>query len=258
MTFRKLTRAIPEVLLVYTNLGLSEENIKESVNDLREGLTVDQKNQLARYIAKSLTIRQRDYVPTHLSKAEYGDIDLDRCKQILGSTNIYEIRGDLDSFLILGQIAQEDNPKQLEMAHIDKGMEGIQELGDHLIELFQNELRHKRMSSFVMEPLADGEMPSEMAASFKLILVKSYFEVNDIGFKFPKLLKQFQAEDDVSYENRVKHYLLCMSQEQFSLAAELINPDDPKQCAFTELYTEIQTERSTAQSDKKKKDCVIF
>lgn len=102
MTFRKLTRAIPEVLLVYTNLGLSEENIKESVNELREGLTVDQKNQLARYIAKSLTIRQRDYVPTHLSKAEYGDIDLDRCKQILGSTNIYEIRGDLDSFLILG------------------------------------------------------------------------------------------------------------------------------------------------------------
>lgn len=97
------------------------------------------------------------------------------------------------------------------MAHIDKGMEGIHELGNHLIELFQHELRHKRMSSFVMEPLADGEMPSEMAASFKLILVKSYFEVNDIGFKFPKLLKQFQAEDDVSYENRVKNYLLCMS-----------------------------------------------
>ena len=52
-----------------------------------------------------------------------------------------------------------------------------------------------------------------MAASFKLILVKSYFLPNDIGFKFPKLLKQFQAEGDVAYENRVKNYLLCMSDE---------------------------------------------
>ena len=68
-----------------------------------------------------------------------------------------------------------------------------------------------------------------MAASFKLILVKSYFMPNDIGFKFPKLLKQFQAEGDVAYETRVKNYLLCMSDEQFSLAAELVDPDDPKQ-----------------------------
>ena len=68
-----------------------------------------------------------------------------------------------------------------------------------------------------------------MAAAFKLILVKSYFDANDIGFKFPKLLKQFQAEADPAYESRVKNYLLCMSEEQFSLAAELVDPDDPKQ-----------------------------
>ena len=83
-----------------------------------------------------MTIRQRTYIP-EVTKAEYGDIDLDRCKQILGSTNIYEIRGDLDSFLILGQIAQEDNPKQLEMANCEEdGLEGIKKLGDHLIELY--------------------------------------------------------------------------------------------------------------------------
>ena len=109
----------------------------------------------------------------------------------MGSTNIYEIRGDLDSFLILGQIAQEDNPTQLEMADVDKGMEGIKELGNHLIELFQHELRHKRIQCFNFDPLEAGELPSEMAAAFKLILVKSYFDANDIGFKFPKLLKQF-------------------------------------------------------------------
>ena len=61
--------------------------------------------------------------------------------------------------------------------------------------------------------MAEGEFPTEMAASFKLILVKEYFLPNDIGFKFPKLLKQFQAEGDVAYENRVKNYLICMSDE---------------------------------------------
>ena len=75
------------------------------------------------------------------------------------------------------------------MAAPENGFEGIKALGDHLIELFQHELRHKRISEFIMEPLAEGELPSEMAASFKLILVKSYFLPNDIGFKFPKLLK---------------------------------------------------------------------
>jgi len=99
------------------------------------------------------------------------------------------------------------------MADPEKGLEGIKELGNHLMELYQHELRHKRISCFNFEPLAEGEMPSEMAAAFKLILPKSYFAHNDIGFKFPKLLKQFQAEDDVTYENRVKNYLLCMSEE---------------------------------------------
>ena len=83
-----------------------------------------------------------------------------------------------------------------------------------------------------------------MAAAYKLVLVKSYFAPNEIGFKFPKLLKQFQAEDDVAYESRVKNYLLCMSEEQFSLAAELVDPDDPKQSQFVELYNEVQGERS--------------
>ena len=101
---------------------------------------------------------------------------MDRCKQILGSTNIYEIRGDLDAFLILGQIAQEDNQLQLEMADPEKGYEGIKELGSHLIELFQNELRHKRISAFNFEELAEGEMPPEIMPSYKLILVASYFE----------------------------------------------------------------------------------
>ena len=34
-TFRKLTKIIPEMLFVYQNLGLSEDNIKETVNHFR-------------------------------------------------------------------------------------------------------------------------------------------------------------------------------------------------------------------------------
>lgn len=85
-----------------------------------------------------------------------------------------------------------------------------------------------------------------MAPSYKLILVNSYFAANDMGFRFPKLLKQFKAEGDVAYENRVKNYLLCMSEEQFSLAANLVDPDDPKQQQFIELYNDAQNQRSEA------------
>jgi len=125
----------------------------------------------------------------------------------------------------------------------NNGLNGVKELGDHLIELWGQEIRHKRMSEFINEPLAEFEVPEEILASFKLVLVGPYFESNDLGFRFPKLLKQFKAEEDVQYESRVKNYLLCMSEEQFSLAANLVDPDDPRQQAFIELYNEVQTQR---------------
>ena len=150
-------------------------------------MSSDQKNQLARYIARTLTIRQRNFIPNIFKKDDYGDIDLDRAKQILGITNIYGIRGDLDAFLIFGQMAQADTQQLFELADPEKGMDGIKDLGNHLIELWGHEIRHKRFAAFILDPLPEDEMPEEMAAAFKLVLVKSYFENKD-GFRFPKLL----------------------------------------------------------------------
>ena len=143
-TFRKLTQIVPEINYVYTELGLSESNIKGSVRDLTEGLSESQKVKLARYITKKLTIKQRNYVPHELKQSSFDDINLDRLKQVFSSTNIYEIRGDLDGFLILAQMAQEDNPTMLEMADPETGAEGVEKLGDHLIQLFEQELRQRR------------------------------------------------------------------------------------------------------------------
>ena len=78
------------------------------------------------------------------------------------------------------------------MAAEDKGKDGITELGNHLIELWGQEIRHKRMNEFISEPLKEFEVPEEILASFKLVLVNAYFQANDIGFRFPKLLKQFK------------------------------------------------------------------
>jgi len=78
------------------------------------------------------------------------------------------------------------------MAVEDKGFDGIKELGDHLIELWGQEIRHKRMNEFITEPLSEFELPEEILPAFKLVLVSSYFEDNGIGFRFPKLLKQFK------------------------------------------------------------------
>ena len=146
------------------------------------------------------------------------------------------------------------------MANTEKEMDGIKELGNHLIELWGKEIRHKRMSEFIDKPLQKGEVPEEMAPAGKLVLVNEYFENNDIGFRFPKLLKQFKAEDDVQYESRVKNYLLCMSEEQFSLSANLVDPDDVRQQTFIELYNEVQSQRGqqAQKTEKKKEVCTIF
>ena len=47
-----------------------------------------------------MVIRQRNYIPT-LTKTEFVTLDLDRIKSIFDSTNLYEVRASLDSFLFL-------------------------------------------------------------------------------------------------------------------------------------------------------------
>ena len=64
-------------------------------------LEESQKRKLARYIAEDLTIKQRKYISNKLTKADFGEANLDRVKQIFMSTSIFQIRADLDGFLIL-------------------------------------------------------------------------------------------------------------------------------------------------------------
>ena len=97
-------------------------------------------------------------------------------------------------------------------------------------------------------------MPENVPAKTKLILVKDYFENVD-GFRFPKLMKQLKNEDDPTYEARVKNYLLCQSDEQFTQVGDLIDPDDPHQTVFLELYTEVQSDRVNCTE---KPNCGIF
>lgn len=46
------------------------------------------------------------------------------------------MRADLDAFLFMAQIAQENNPRMLEMADPELGTAGVNALGDHLINLW--------------------------------------------------------------------------------------------------------------------------
>lgn len=162
-----------------------------------------------------LIIKQRDYIVNHLKTSDFEGIDLDHVKGYLDSADIYEVRADLDCFQILAQIAQEDNAEMLMMADPMKGVAGVHELGDFLIEKFINELRHRRTQTFIDDPLAEGEMPEEIQNFTKLVLVPEYFIRNESGFRLPPLLKRVKAESDVQYEMRVKNHLLKMSDQKF-------------------------------------------
>ena len=126
---------------------------------------------------------------------------------------MYEVRADLDAFLFLAQIASENNPMMLEMADPEKGTAGVHELGDHLIGLFQQELRQKRFNTFVMDPIAPDEMPEEIMNTTKLVLVPQYFVRNEYGFRLPRYIRRIKSESDVTYESRVKNYLLNMDDQ---------------------------------------------
>ena len=91
-----------------------------------------------------LIIKQRDYIVNHLKTSDFEGIDLDHVKGYLDSADIYEVRADLDCFQILAQIAQEDNAEMLMMADPMKGVAGVHELGNSLMEKFISELRHRR------------------------------------------------------------------------------------------------------------------
>ena len=105
------------------------------------------------------------------------------------------------------------------------------------------------------DPLPEDEMPEILASKYKLVLVKSYFDKIADGYTFPAIMKQFNSEDDPTYEARVKNYLLCMSDEQFTQVGDLIDPEDIHQAQFFELYTELQSARL---NKTEKANCEIF
>ena len=78
---------------------------------------------------------------------------MDRIKSVFDSANIYEVRAALDVFMLMAQIAQEDNARMLEMADPERGHEGIDELAEHLIRLFKQELQQRRFVTFLQDPL---------------------------------------------------------------------------------------------------------
>lgn len=81
-------------------------------------------------------------------------------------------------------------------------------------------------------------MPVDIAA-VTLKLIPSYFDQNENGFRLPKIMKRSRNESDVIYELRIKNYLLSMDDIIFMKVSELIDPDDPQQRPFFELFNEI-------------------
>ena len=87
------------------SLNIDESQIMQSAHALQEGLTQAQKYKLARYISQKMVIMQRVYICEHIKQSDFENLDLDRIKSIFDSSNLYEVRADLDSFEILAQIA---------------------------------------------------------------------------------------------------------------------------------------------------------
>ena len=75
-------------------------------------------------------------------------------------------------------------------------------------------------------------------------------------FKLPKIMKRARTETDVGYEIRIKNYLLNMDDSNFMKVSHLIDPEDPQQVPFFELYNEIMDERNN--KPEKASKCTIF
>ena len=69
-------------------------------------------------------------------------------------------------------------------------------------------------------------------------------------------MKRSKTETDVVYELRIKNFLLSMEDNTFMKVSELIDPEDPCQIPFFDLYNDIMKERME-KPDKSSK-CTIF
>ena len=69
-------------------------------------------------------------------------------------------------------------------------------------------------------------------------------------------MKRTRSESDVGYEIRLKNYLLNMDDKTFMKVSELIDPEDPNQVPFFELFNEIMDQRNKEPTKSSK--CAIF
>ena len=66
-----------------------------------------------------------------------------------------------------------------------------------------------------------------------------YIKTTSEEHVLPKILKKMENETDSAHANRVKDYMVLLSDEQFSAFGYKIDASDPNQQSFLHFYNEM-------------------
>ena len=119
------------------------------------------------------------------------------------------------------------------------------------------QIQESELKPIVLDELIEDSEVTLGLLSSKLILPASYFPPVDPqektgGEYLPKLLKQRADEPDASHAKRVKDHMTIITDQQFANLSHLVDPDDPAQMRFLNLYTELQAVRAAMKAHQSK------
>ena len=90
-------------------------------------------------------------------------------------------------------------------------------------------------------PVQDGELPPELQLTKKFQIPAEYFSGGPHAL--PKLWKKLSFESEEEHYQRVKNMLITANDDKFSDISNLIDPTEPQQLEFFNLYNKAMKYR---------------
>ena len=167
----------------------------------------------------------------------------------------YESRAALDGRVLFLVLARADiNYQMEELINQNKWQELTEFIVTSLVQMIEKSepgqdhwnkapiLESELKPVDIMELIQEKEETLTQLTS-KITLPLSYFPPADpkerVGEYLPKILKQQASEEDSAHADRVKNHLTIVTDTQFANIGHLVDPDDPAQVRFLNLYTEL-------------------
>ena len=281
ITVKRMQVSIPDLnSIMAKQQSFDEQQVIHQIKSISMLIDQEKKVEIAEQIAAQLTILRRDYLKSleegvsegmseQLQKQKAGIQKQLSIRKITKKESMHENRAVIDGKIMYIVLGMEKHFDQMDESIADQNWAALSEFivekltalvdgnrsgvmarlntnnANSIMNFNRDPILQSELRPFNDEELHRQKQESLQTVSKRIDLHESYYERDNTGVPaLPRILKKMANESDLAHSQRVKDYMILLTDEQFTHFGQKIDVEDPSQEAFLLFYNEMLGQRA--------------